>query len=189
VNADLHHRELKAMKGFLVSGAAVAAAVTLGACGSSGGDSSAGSSSQPAAPDSAMAVSVKAVNGVGRVLVDPSGKALYASDEEAAGKVLCTGACTSFWKPLAASGAKPTAPSGTAELGVIKRPDGSRQVTEDGKPLYTFSEDSAGTVKGNDFSDDFGGRHFTWHAVLAGGAKSSSGGGSRSSGGAGPYGY
>ena len=60
-----------------------------------------------------------------------------------------------------------------AQLGVIDRPDGTQQVTADGKPLYTFTEDSPGEVKGNGFSDDFGSQHFTWHAVLANGTTAS----------------
>ena len=98
----------------------------------------------------------------------PSGQALYSPDQEANGKILCTGACTSFWTPLAADGT-PTAAAGVAQLGVIDRPDGTKQVTADGKPLYTFTEDSPGQVNGNGFSDAFGSQHFTWHAVLASG--------------------
>ena len=60
--------------------------------------------------------------------------------------------------------------SNVANLGVIQRPDGTKQVTENGKALYTFTLDSAGTTKGDNFSDDFTGQHFTWHAVRATGA-------------------
>jgi hypothetical protein len=68
---------------------------------------------------------------------------------------------------------------------VITRPDGTKQVTDDGKPLYTFTEDSTGEVTGNDFSDDFNGQAFTWHAALsdqmsAGSSSGSTGGGSPS---------
>ena len=140
------------------------AAVALAACGSSG---SYGSNGSPATASSggAAAVAVKNVDGVGNVLVDSSGRALYSPDQEASGKVLCTGACTTFWMPLAAADGTPTAAAGVAQLGVIDRPDGTKQVTAAGKPLYTFTEDSPGEVKGNGFADAFGSQHFTWHAA------------------------
>jgi predicted lipoprotein with Yx(FWY)xxD motif len=152
----------------LLAAAAVAASLVLAACG--GGGSS--SSSTPAATSTTVAV--KSIGGVGDVLVDSAGKALYSSNVEAGGKVMCTGACTSFWKPLTVGSGNPTAAGGAGKLSVIKRPDGVRQVARDGKPLYTFAQDAPGKVQGNGFSDDFGGRHFTWTAVLAGKSSGSS---------------
>ncbi len=150
------------MKGLLTIGA-VAASLALAACGGGG-------SSDSAAPATAgTTVAIKSIDGIGDVLVDPGGKALYSSDVEADGKVRCTGACTSFWTPLTTDSAKPTASADAGKLGVVKRPDGASQVTVDGKPLYTFTEDAPGKVAGNGFSDAFDGRHFTWSAVLAGG--------------------
>ena len=153
------------MKRLLATGAALAASLILAACGGGGDDSTA--SATPAA--SGLTVAVKSIDGIGDVLVDSGGKALYASDVEADGKVRCTGACTSFWKPLTVDSAKPVAADGVGKVGVISRPDGAKQVTVAGKLLYTFSEDAPGKVEGNGFADDFDGRHFTWNAVLAGG--------------------
>ena len=62
------------------------------------------------------------------------------------------------------------------------RPDGSQQVTADGTPLYTFSEDSQGKVTGNDFSDAFAGQQFTWHAALSDQTSAGSSGGSTGGG-------
>jgi predicted lipoprotein with Yx(FWY)xxD motif len=138
--------------------AAPVVALALGACGSS--DDGGGSSA-------AKTVSAKQVSGVGSVLVDSRGRALYTPEQEARGKILCTGECLSFWQPLVARSGTPT---GAGNLGVVRRPDGKRQVTRDGKPLYTFSEDSRGKVTGDGFKDDFGGRHFVWHAVLESGS-------------------
>jgi predicted lipoprotein with Yx(FWY)xxD motif len=161
---------------FLVSGAALAASLALAACG---GDSS--ESSAPSESASADTVAVKSIDGVGNALVDSSGQALYASDVEADGTVKCIDACESFWKPLTVDSGKPTAASSdVGKLAVIKRPDGSRQVTVDGKLLYRFTEDSAGEVTGNGFADDFNGEHFTWNAVLEGGKLASTSGGDSS---------
>jgi hypothetical protein len=48
-------------------------------------------------------------------------------------------------------------------------------VTFDGKPLYTFVQDSPGQATGNGVMDSFGGTSFTWSAAMTGGAPASSG--------------
>ncbi|HKA84697.1 MAG TPA: hypothetical protein VKD21_12585 [Acidimicrobiales bacterium] len=162
------------MKRLLTSAAIAGAALALGACGSSGGsNNSETSGSSPAS--SSDTVSVEHVAGVGDVLVDRNGMALYTPEQEASGMILCTDACESFWKPLQPGSGTPTAATGVADLAVITRPDGTKQVTDDGKPLYTFTEDSKGKVTGNDFSDDFNGQQFTWHAVMSEQSSGSSG--------------
>jgi predicted lipoprotein with Yx(FWY)xxD motif len=153
------------MRRLLTCSATLAATLLLAACGGGGG----GSSDSATTGGATTTVAVKQVDGIGRVLVDANGKALYSSDVEADGEVRCTGACTSFWQPLTAGSGTPTAPASAGTLDVIARPDGTKQVTADGKPLYTFSEDAPDKVEGNGFTDDFDGRHFTWSAVLAGG--------------------
>ena len=135
-------------------------------CGGSNGGSGSGSS---AAPDTVTASNIV---GVGNVLVDSGGNALYSPDQEASGTVLCVDTCTSIWKPLAPGADAPTAPPGVTTLAVIDRPDGTKQLTGDGHPLYTFVNDSPGEVTGNGAMDDFGSQNFTWHAVLADGASS-----------------
>jgi predicted lipoprotein with Yx(FWY)xxD motif len=157
--------------------AAVAASLLISACGQA-------TTTADTAPSS-KTVNIKHVDGMGDVLVDSSGLALYTPDQEANGKIRCTGECTSFWTPLEPGSGAPT---GAKKLGVVKRPDGGRQVTLDGKPLYTFVEDAPGKITGDDFRDAFGGTRFTWHVVLAGGSVSSSSGGSGNESGGG-YGY
>jgi hypothetical protein len=66
---------------------------------------------------------------------------------------------------------------------MVRRPDGAKQVTANGKLLYTFSQDTPGKVTGNGFSDDFGGRHFTWNAVLARGKTAGTSGAGEARGG------
>jgi predicted lipoprotein with Yx(FWY)xxD motif len=121
-------------------------------------------------------VSVSDVSGVGDVLVDRNGVALYMSEQEATGMVLCTDGCTEFWDPLTATGsATPTGSTSVdGTLGTVERPDGTRQVTFDGAPLYRFTEDpGAGDVTGDGFVDSFDGREFTWHVARPGGATES----------------
>jgi predicted lipoprotein with Yx(FWY)xxD motif len=85
---------------------------------------------------------------------------------------LCNGACLSFWTPLTIHGA-PKANSLDGKLGVVTRPGGDKQVTFNGKLLYTFYLDSPGKVGGDGFDDAFGSQKFTWHVVHANGATSS----------------
>jgi predicted lipoprotein with Yx(FWY)xxD motif len=162
------------MKRLITLGAAIAATVTIAACGGGSASRTAAAGANPSAADTT--VTVTQLPGVGRVLVDHSGKALYTPNVEASGKIACDNACTAFWKPLTPAKGNPTGSPNTGKLGVIKRPDGTSQVTDNGRPLYTFSEDSPGKATGNGFSDEFNGRHFTWSVIRADGTTTSSAG-------------
>jgi len=170
------------MKKLMIALAAVVAVLALAACGGDGYGSS--DSPPPAAQpgDDTATASVEELGGSGRVLVDSAGRALYAADEEADSSVVCTGACTSFWIPLTIDGAAPSGNSLPSELGVVERGDGTRQVTFDGKRLYTFVEDEPGEATGDGLSDAFGGQQFTWHVVSVGAAPDSNEKGDASSG-------
>jgi predicted lipoprotein with Yx(FWY)xxD motif len=100
--------------------------------------------------------------------------------------VLCTGACESFWMPLTVDSGAPTGSSVSGELGVAERPDGTRQVTLDGKLLYSFVEDDPGQVTGDGFEDAFDGQTLTWHVVHPDGSTGSTSGGTTTIG---PFGY
>jgi predicted lipoprotein with Yx(FWY)xxD motif len=174
----------------LASGALGLATVTLlAACG--GQSTSAG---PPAGNGQASAVvQVGTVSGR-HVLVDRQGHTLYTADQEKSGHIQCTGGCLQFWFPVTAKGGTPTTnqvPAG--RLGTVHRTaTGAAQVTFDGKPLYTFKLDtSAGTAKGDGFSDQFGGTAFDWHAAALGatGSGAASGAGNNQGGGGGGYSY
>ena len=162
------------MKRLLIRGAVVTgallASVAIAACG---GGTNTSAAAAPAAGSATVAT--KQVAGTGSVLVDAGGLPLYTNDQETTGTVLCDAACVSFWRPLTVTGK----PSGALadQLGVMTRSDGARQVTLNGKLLYTFSLDKPGKVNGDGFADAFGGRQFTWHVVHADGSTSSAGGG------------
>jgi predicted lipoprotein with Yx(FWY)xxD motif len=145
---------------------------------------------QPAANNSTQGgptISQKTIQGVGKVLVSQTGMTLYSPEQEADGHILCTAACTRFWHPLSLSkGAKSpmNGPGVPGKLAIVDRPDGTKQVTFDGKPLYQFVEDgSPGDTKGNNFRDNFGGQQFTWQVVTVGKAPSANGSGSQHHGG------
>jgi predicted lipoprotein with Yx(FWY)xxD motif len=161
------------------TGVLFAAATVLAACGSGSGHSATGGGGGNAGAQGAgnTVVSLHDQSGVGKVLVDSAGKTLYFSDEEKAGTSACKDSCLGFWFPLTVTGKTIPAPAGmSGKLGTVKRSDdGQLQATYNGAPLYTFKLDtSAGDTKGDNFSDDFGGTHFSWHAAstakTAGGA-------------------
>ena len=140
----------------------------VAACGSD--DSTATAGSSPGI------VSVAMVDGTD-VLADPAGKTLYSAAVEQGGRVRCVDACTSFWEPVVASSADADKAAGEldADLGVVKRPDGDRQLTLDGLPLYTFAQEGAGKLEGDGFVDDFQGTHFEWEAARTSGGSRSPG--------------
>ena len=152
--------------------AAAALALVLGftACGGDSDDDNADASA--AGSNTATTVALESVDGVGEVLVDSEGAALYTADQEMDGKVRCTDSCADTWIPLTLSGnGQPTASDDVpGDLGMAERPGGQRQVSYDGQPLYTFADDPmAGEVTGDGLSDTFDGDLFSWRVVKTGG--------------------
>ena len=83
----------------------------------------------------------------------------YSADKPHSGKSACTGTCATAWPPLAAPVKAPAGVRLPGKLGVITRPNGVRQVTLKGYPLYLYIGDKApGQVTGN----GVGG---AWHVV------------------------
>jgi len=124
------------------------------------------------------AVFARALTGIGATMVTRSGRTIYTPEQEADGKIACTGSCLTFWFPvIARPGATLRLPAGFAgKLGTVRRPDnGKTQLTYNGEPLYTFRLDTAaGQAHGNNFTDHFGSTSFTWHAITASRAKTNS---------------
>ena len=141
-----------------------AAALVLAACG--GSDS--GNVDASTASGGSGIVSIQSVDGT-NVLADSEGRTLYTAEVEKR-QIRCIDGCTSFWEPESASAKQSKAASAdlNLELGVVKRPDGSAQLTFDGLPLYRFTEEGAGQLDGDGFVDDFDGTHFEWAAATTG---------------------
>jgi len=136
---------------------ALAASLTLAACGSSSSGSGASSSSSASTQSSQGSASTAVVKTASNatlhatVLTNAQGMTLYALSGEGSGKFICgSGSCTAIWHPLSAAGT----PGGIASLGTVTRPDGTQQVTYKGMPLYTFAQDERpGEAKGQGFKD------------------------------------
>ena len=177
----------------LFSGAAVLALVTAcSSSGGSGGSGGGGGSSQPAGappasqpaasqPASKPAAAAVTISMNGSTLTGPDGHTLYTNTVDTATKITCVGACASTWPPVTGT-AKAGSGVDAAKLGTATRPDGTKQVTLAGHPLYEFSGDAAaGDKNGNDIADGGG----TWHVATLSGATppsapANSGGGSSS---------
>jgi predicted lipoprotein with Yx(FWY)xxD motif len=151
--------------------AVAAAALVLAACG--GGDD--GNATAADGRSGSGPVSIQDVDGT-NVLTDSAGRTLYTAEVEQ-GRIRCTGACTSFWDPVAASPNEAESASADLdlELGVVNRPDGESQLTFKGLPLYSFTEEGPGRLDGDGFVDDFEGTRFEWAAAGTGSGSASGG--------------
>lgn len=91
-----------------------------------------------AGPHGDGALAIEDEPGVGAYLVDGAGRAVYAySGDKGARGSTCTGACAVDWPPVIARPRTRVAPGlDPARLGWIERPDGTRQLTYGGWPLY-----------------------------------------------------
>lgn len=101
-----------------------------------------------------------------RIVVNAKGHTLYTLSAETHGKFICTDkSCLAVWKPLVLR--KGAHAEGVVHLGAVTRPDGRRQATYKGRPLYAFTQDAKqGDVNGEGFKDVG-----TWHAAVAPKAK------------------
>ncbi|MCW2527510.1 MAG: hypothetical protein JWM76_2370 [Pseudonocardiales bacterium] len=157
----------------------MAVGIVVTACSSSGSTASAPStaaattSSAPGAATSAPPAASLTISthtgSSGTYLTDASGRALYLFVSDTAQTSSCTPACAKFWPPLVSA----TAPAATdgvlaSKLASITRPDGSRQITYGGHPLYYFANDTkAGDVTGQG-SNGFGAKW--WLVTVSGDA-------------------
>lgn len=159
---------------FLVGTAALAVvAFAAAGCGSSS------SSGLPKTAGGQSATLGVADGDLGKILVDSQGRTLYLFQRDTGTRSACTGACAVNWPPLRAAG-RPTVGGGASAslAATTARPDGTRQVSYNGHPLYRFKGDqSSGDTNGQGVNA-FGG---LWYALSSSGnavtTSPSSGGG------------
>lgn len=94
----------------------------------------------------------------GPFLVDSAGTSLYflEGDRDGSG---CTDECLDTWPPLLVEDAMPSDSPGlqAGMVGVVTRPDGTRQVSYNGHPLYRYGADTgAGSTAGHGVEDQWG---------------------------------
>jgi predicted lipoprotein with Yx(FWY)xxD motif len=93
----------------------------------------------------------------GKVLTDGAGMTLYTYNPDTAGsgKSVCTGGCLAEWPAVIATSAPSGVSGASGAFALIKRDDGSMQVSYKGKPLYRFVDDKAPGDATGDGMDDF----------------------------------
>jgi predicted lipoprotein with Yx(FWY)xxD motif len=161
----------------------IVAALVLAACGD---DDDNGEASATAT--SSEAISTASIDGAD-VLVDADGRALYTADQEQDGEVLCMAGCLEIWDPVLVSELGADASSLGSEFADVKRSDGGRQVTFEGAPLYSFTEEGPGELTGDGLVDSFDGIEFSWSAAVSGDTASSDSSDDEPSGGGAYGGY
>ena len=118
--------------------AATTSSTAPAAATTAGGGYGAGASSGTAA--SAVAVTTKQGK-LGTILAaGPKKLTVYLFESDTPTRSTCSAACTAVWPPVTGS-AHASGSALTADLGTITRPDGTKQVTYKGHPLYYFSND------------------------------------------------
>src|SRR6185312_4045192 len=96
----------------------------------------------------------------GTVLTNAKGFTLYSFAPDTPGTSKCYGSCAAYWPPV--TGAAAASPGVPGRVSTIQRTDGSRQLTYNGHPLYTYVGDSApGQARGNNLNLNGG----VWHEI------------------------
>src|SRR5215510_13646585 len=97
------------------------------------------------------------------VLTNATGSTVYTFAADSPGKSNCYGDCASYWPPVTGS---PSAPGIPGTFGTTTRTDGTKQVTWNGHPLYTYVGDSSsGQANGNNLNLNGG----VWHEIVVSG--------------------
>jgi predicted lipoprotein with Yx(FWY)xxD motif len=103
-----------------------------------------------------------------KIVVDAHGRTLYALHPETTHHLLCKSSeCLKAWPPLTVHSSKTKLTTGSGvhgHLGILRRSNGTLQVTLGGLPLYHFSGDSAKGQADGENIHSFGG---TWHVISA----------------------
>ena len=106
----------------------------------------------PSAPPESAAVDLMtATSSAGEIVVDANGMSVYffTKDVKDSGTSACTDACLAAWPPVTTAAETPRVEGVTGTVGTITTPDGAKQVTLNGLPLYYFAKDTkAGDILG-----------------------------------------
>jgi predicted lipoprotein with Yx(FWY)xxD motif len=121
---------------------ATSAATTTAASGSAYGHTPAATTTSASTGSSGIMVTSKHAK-LGAILAaGPKKLTVYLFEGDKGAASACSGACASAWPPVTTSGAASAAGAAqSADLSTITRPDGTKQVTYKGHPLYYFAKD------------------------------------------------
>ena len=88
------------------------------------------------------AVKVAKKDGIGSYLTDIKGMTLYYFKKDSPGKSACEGPCVENWPLFFRETIAPKDGLAASDFGTITRPDGKKQTTYKGMPLYYFVKDT-----------------------------------------------
>ena len=118
---------------------------TAAAPTSAAGSSSTSGPASTSAPAAAAADLKVADSKAGQIVVDGKGMSVYyyTKDVKDSGTSTCTGGCLDAWPPVLATADTPTVDGVTGTVGTIATPDGKKQLTINGMPVYYYAKDLA----------------------------------------------
>ncbi|MFD1213668.1 hypothetical protein ACFQ36_16640 [Arthrobacter sp. GCM10027362] len=102
---------------------------------------------------------------LGQIVVDAKGMTVYyfTKDVKDSGKSNCTGECIAAWPPVLTESDKPKVEGVTGTIGTITTPEGKKQITINGMPIYYWVKDKApGDTTGQGVND-------VWYVVAPNG--------------------
>jgi predicted lipoprotein with Yx(FWY)xxD motif len=136
-----------------------------------------GSGSNSAAGGAALIAA--ASRSLGAIVTDASGMTLYRFDKDTANPSAsnCNGSCAGLWPPATVADSVSLRGVDKSLVGTVTRSDGTKQLTLNGWPLYTYAGD---TAPGQTNGQGVGG---TWYAVTPAGGKAKAAAGSNTASG------
>ncbi|MEU8636312.1 SCO0930 family lipoprotein [Amycolatopsis sp. NPDC048633] len=127
---------------------------------------------QPASGAGRAQLVASTVEGLGAVLADAEGHTLYRYAKDIANppQVACVDTCAEMWPPLVSDSPALVAGVDKQLVGLVTRPDGRKQVTVGGRPVYRYAKDTgSGIALGQNVSVD-------WAAITPTGEKAATAG-------------
>ena len=141
--------------------AMITAALTIAALVLLGAAVTGASSTTPAAAGIGAGLKTTTI-GAATVLTNAKGFTVYWFGPDTPTTSKCYGSCAAYWPPV--TGTAAASPGVPGRVGTITRTGGSRQLTYNGHPLYTYIADTApGLARGNNINLNGG----LWHEVPA----------------------
>jgi predicted lipoprotein with Yx(FWY)xxD motif len=118
-----------------------------------------GPSDERSIPPVGTTVIIVQKSAIGYVMAEANHAVLYTYDKDKAGKPpTCTGSCAATWLPATGTPQAGPADHFSGQFALVKRADGTEQITYEGKPLYTLKGAKPLLTTGN-------GQGGVWHVI------------------------
>jgi len=118
-----------------------------------------GPSDERSIPPVGTTVIIVQKSAIGYVMAEANHAVLYTYDKDKkGGKPTCVGACAATWLPATGTPQAGPADHFSGQFALVKRSDGTEQITYDGMPLYTLKGAKPLLTTGN-------GQGGVWHVI------------------------